>query len=80
MPVDKAINNKRLQADLLVESCNEQREKYLKKAYELEQQLIYIDLYKKRFEELKREVEKLNNSIPYEFKSIYELNYNLRRG
>lgn len=80
LPVEKAIICKRIQSENLLTECNNRREELLKKAYDLEEKTKLVNIYQQRFEELRREIEKLNGSLPYELKTIYNLDYHLKKG
>lgn len=77
--VDEGIKEKRIQADVLIESCNQRREELLKRAYTIEQELTQVDLYIASFEEIKKDVEHLRKSLSYEVVEIYGLNYSVKK-
>ena len=71
--------NKRINSAAIIGALNNCREEHLKRAYEAENALKQIDNTLRRMEELKQQVNKLRDSIPYEIRDIYDLNLYVRR-
>ena len=67
--------NTRINSEAIIQNMTENKANLLKKAEELEDSLKEnkIEAWENRLEELKKELEVLNNSIPHAIKDIFEI-------
>ena len=77
--LEKMPDGKRIPAALLIDSAREQRADFLKRAAELEAAPEKAKAIKEQFTQISKVVDALRDSLPYEAREIYGLNYALRR-
>lgn len=70
----KGETRPRINADDLIESMNEKRADFLKRAYDLEQAIENAEDIKAKIELITKTLEGLTNSLSYEAKDIFNLN------
>lgn len=80
LQVDKALTeNKRIVSAEIINELNKKYSELLKDAYELENILPQVDLYKSQLEFYKTKIEQIVSSLPYQITDNFDLNYRVRR-
>ena len=74
------LENKRINASLIVDDMRKRREEHLQKAAELEIAREHVERVKKRMEEIDLEVKSLMDGMSWEVRDLYGMNYHLRNG
>jgi len=77
IPLDAMPDGKRIPAALILESLRSYRETHLKQAAELEATISQVEFLEMQLEHFKAQLEKIRDSIPYEARSIYHLDYRI---
>lgn len=72
-------DEKRIRAEKITEKLNAAYSDLLTQAYDLYNILPQVDLYKTQLEFYKTKIEQIVNSLPYEIKDNFDLNYRVRR-
>ena len=80
LQVNKALTeNKRIISAEIINELNKKYSDLLKDAYELENILPQVDLYKTQLEFYKNKIEQIVSSLPYQITDNFDLNYRVRR-
>jgi len=77
IPLDSMPDGKRIPAALILENMRKSRENFLKQAAELEDTISQVEFLEKQLEYFKSQLVKVRDSIPYEARSIYRLDYRI---
>lgn len=70
MPTEKMKDNKRINAEVLLESAREYREQHLRRAYEIEKAAEGINLTLSQIEDMKNQLNSIIDHLPAEIKDI----------
>lgn len=76
---DALKDGKRIPADMIIESAREHRESLLKRATELETAIEKVPDIRRQIETLSGMICQLRDSIPYEVRDVYRLDYRITR-
>lgn len=78
MKAEKALSDgKRINAAAIIENMREMREDKLKTAAEIERNLCRVDEVKEQIETIRKAVNSLMDSLPWEIRDTYKLNAHL---
>lgn len=77
--IDAMPDGKRIPADLIIESARQKRAEHLKRAAEAEESMKEIETHQKHMEYLLNQFEKLRDSIPYNVREAYGLDFRICR-